>query len=322
MSRSLRLSILAGLLLVASQAFGQASFSCNLQAPTTYYYRVRTVDCGGAAGPFSQTASTVIQPPPALGTSGGNVTAPYGVATPVSMLVSIPAPSAKQSLDSPSYTATPDRTFLTVTPLNGSLPATVTVKADPRTLPVGTSSGTVSVTSAGATVANIPLSITLVTPVTPGARSSSQKTNTLIIPIITHVNGAAATFLSDVRLTNAATPPATYGLSMTPTRTDGTQKAVSTQLTVAGGQTVALGDIANTFFGFGATGLEGDQGFGSLEIRPTDLSSILNFVSSRTFATTAAGTFGQFIPGMKVSSFATNNGGDHGGRLRPESDPP
>src|SRR5687767_636157 len=135
-----------------------------------------------------------------------------------------------------------------------------------------------------------PISISLVTPVAPGTKTLPPA-NALVIPVVTHINAAAGPFLSDVRLTNAGASAVNYQVTMTPTQTDATQSSKVTQITVDGQQTIALNDIVKNFFGYGATSNPSDVGFGSLEIRPLNSSSLLTYASSRTYASTVAGTF-------------------------------
>ena len=73
---------------------------------------------------------------------------------------------------------------------------------------------------------------------------------TLIIPVVGHVNSGAGPFQSDARLTNAGPLPLLYQLTFTPTRIDGTTDGRVTQVAVSPGQTIALNDIANDFFGW------------------------------------------------------------------------
>jgi hypothetical protein len=196
----------------------------------------------------------------------------------------------------------------------------VTVTASPGSLPPGASTGTLKVTTNGTTTTNTPISISLVTPVAPGGKTLPPP-NALIIPIVTHVNAAAGPFLSDVRLTNGSGLPMTYQITMTPTATDATTSSKVTVVTVGVQETTALNDIVKNFFGFGATGAPTDVGFGSLEIRPIDSGSLQTFAASRTYASVALGTFGQFIAAVPFSKFATrvpspiNIPGTGGGRL-------
>src|SRR6202008_266824 len=162
------------------------------------------------------------------------------------------------------------------------------------------------VSTHASTTLNIPISISLVTPVAPGGKTLPPD-NAFVIPVVTHVNVATGQFLSDVRLTNAGASPVNYQLTMTPTQTDGTQSSKVTQIAVDGQSTIALNDIVKNFFGFGATTNPQDIGFGSLEIRPLNTSSLLTYASSRTYASTPTGTFGQFIAAMPFTRFATKS---------------
>lgn len=282
------------------------SYRHDVTSATTYYYRVRPTNCLGGTPGISATAQTIVQAPVPPARESAEVAVPIGSTTPVQIPLFIPGPSGKLAGEA-TFTATSDKPFLTVQPSSGPLPpggTTVTVTANPSNLQPGANTGTVSVTSNGAPVANVPISISIVTPVAPGGKSTPPASS-LIIPVVTHVNGAAGPFLSDVRLTNAATAAVNYQVTMTPTRTDATTSSKVTKVTVEPQQTIALNDIAKNFFGYGATGASNDVGFGSLEIRPLNTSSALTFASSRTYASTAAGTFGQFVAAVPFSKFAT-----------------
>jgi hypothetical protein len=281
------------------------TFRHDVSSNTTYYYKVRATSCGGSnLTSFSQPASTIVQAPlPPQSSKGADVVVPFGSTTPVRVPIHIDGDAGV------SFTATTDKPFLSVSPGSGTLPAggtTVTVTANPSALPPGANTGTLNVTAAGgASLAKTPVSVSLVTPVTPGGKSVPPG-NALIIPVVTHVNGAAGPFQSDVRLTNASPAEIKYDLTFTPTGSDGTKVGRKTQITVAPGQSIALNDIVKDFFGFGATGQPNDSGFGVLEIRPVNNSSPLTYASSRTYANTPAGTFGQFIAAVPFNRFATN----------------
>lgn len=280
------------------------TFRHDVTTSTTYYYRVRATSCNGAPGPYSTPVQIVVQAVPANGTSGqGEVTVPFGSSQPASTRLFIPGRA-----EATAFVATTDKPFLTVSPSSGTLPpegATLTVTADPNGLQPGASTGTVTVSNTvGEKITTAPVTISLVTPVGPG-RKSIPTANTLIIPVVTHVNAGSGPFQSDVRLTNASSQAIEYVLTLTPTRTDGTTGGKATQIKVEGGKTIALNDIVKNFFGFGATGAADDVGFGALEIRPLNTSSNLTYASSRTFVTTARGTLGQFIAAVPFSEFAT-----------------
>jgi hypothetical protein len=289
-------------------------FSHQVTNATTYYYRVRPVRCAGNNPEVSDIAATVVQSPPPLVRDRGDATVHFGSTTPVRFPVFIPGagPGA-------SFTITSDKTFLTVTPESGALPEqgiTVTASADPTGQRAGSVTGALRVTitrpSAGApkvsaqdttTTTTIPISISLVTPVAPGAKTTPPA-NAMIIPVVTHVLGAAGPFLSDVRLTNSSGGPINYQITFTPTETDGTKVSQVTEVAVPPQRTIALDDIVKNFFGIGASN-PAEVGFGQLEIRPLNTSSPETFASSRTYASTLNGTFGQFIAAVPFARFAT-----------------
>jgi len=288
----------------------------GMATTTTYYYRVRPTHCTGGTPGVSQTAQTIVQAPPPPAERSADVAVPFGSTEPVEVQVRIPGVSGKAAVTT-TFTATTDKPYLTVTPSSGTLPAEgliLTVTANPTDLPPGANTGTVIVTtntvSAGGVSAQaestvkIPISISLVTPVAPGGKTTPPA-NALVIPVVTHVNVATGQFLSDVRLTNAAAAAIKYQITMTPTQTDATTSSKVTQVTVDSQQTIALNDIVKNFFGFGATTNPADVGFGSLEIRPLNSSSLMTFASSRTYANTIGGTFGQYIAAMPFTRFAT-----------------
>jgi len=285
------------------------TFRHDLTTTTTYFYRVRPSSCAGGQPQVSDVVSTVVQAQQTQ-TRNPEGVVPFGSTTPIGIQVFIPGPSGKGAVrsDETTFTAGTDKPYLTVSPSSGILPptgTTVTVTASPGGLPPGASTGTLTVASNGATVATTPVTISLVTPVTP-SKKTTPPPNALIIPVVTHVNGAVGQFLSDVRITNAAASSGKYQIAFTPTGTNAvTTPGKATPVTVDGGSTVALNDIAKNFFGFGATGAANDIGFGSLEIRPIESAATLTYASSRTYASTPAGTFGQFIAAVPFAKFAS-----------------
>lgn len=295
------------------QGLSKTFFHDNLATTTTYYYRVRATNCGNGTPPFSRVAQTVVQAVPPRSTRNADAAVPFGSTTPVQFKVFVPGRATPAQ-----FTASVDKEYLSVTPSSGTLPTSgieLTVTARPNALPPGANTGALRVVisdlpasrgiaTLANTTLNIPISISLVTPVAPGSKTLPPA-NALVIPVVTHVNVATGQFLSDVRLTNAGTSLVNYQVTMTPTQTDATVSSKVTQITVDGQSTVALNDIAKNFFGFGATGSPQDVGFGSLEIRPLNTSSLLTYASSRTYASTPTGTFGQYIAAMPFTRFAT-----------------
>ena len=289
------------------------TFKHDVTTGTLYYYRVRPTRCANGTPEVSEIVTTTVQPPPPLVRDSGDAAVPFGSTTPVRFQVLIPGAGPNATFE-----IVPSRNFLRVSPASGLLPpegTTVTVFADPSDLPPGASTsalrivihtpnsvGSPRVVTNGDTTVTVPITVSLVTPVQPGVKTLPPA-NALVIPVVTHVQGGAGPFLSDVRLTNSASTPITYQITFTPTETDGTKISKVTQVTVAAQQTIALNDVVKNFFGLGAT--SADSGFGSLEIRPLNTSSNATFASSRTYASTANGTFGQFIAAVPFRLFAT-----------------
>ena len=276
-------------------------FQHTVTTNTTYYYRVHALQCSGAVGPFSATTQIVVQAAPPSTSRGTDAVVPFGTTVAVNVPLEVRLNSSgKQALDT-TYTAKTDKDYLTVTPPAGSVPPSgsvnLTVTASPGTLPPGANTGTVTVTTNTGQTTNVPVSISLVTPVSQGGKNLPPG-NALIIPIVTHVVGFTGPFQSDVRLANTSLGQVKYQISYTPTNTDGTQSTKSTVVPVDGGQTIALNDIVRDFFG-------NDAGAGALEIRPINNSTTLNYASSRTFVTTTAGTLGQFIAAIPFPLFAS-----------------
>jgi hypothetical protein len=276
-------------------------FQHSVTANTTYYYRVHAQQCSGAVGPFSATTQIVVQAAPPSTSRGTDAVVPFGTTVPVNVPLEVRLnTSGKHALDT-TFTASTDKPYLNVTPPAGSVPPSgsvnLTVTASPGTLPPGANTGTVTVTTNTGQTTNVPVSISLVTPVSQGGKNLPPG-NALIIPIVTHVVGFTGPFQSDVRLANTSLGQVKYQISYTPTNTDGTQSTKSTVVPVDAGQTIALNDIVRDFFG-------NDAGAGALEIRPINNSTTLNYASSRTFVTTTAGTLGQFIAAIPFPLFAS-----------------
>ncbi|HEX2832359.1 MAG TPA: hypothetical protein VHW00_05050 [Thermoanaerobaculia bacterium] len=289
----------------------QQTFRHEVNTATTYYYRVKPNSCQGGTPAYSNIAQITVQPRPNTTVKNAEIAVPLGSAGAVQLNVFVPGIGVPAS-----FQASIDKPYLDVTPKTGTMPAegqTFTITASPGTLPAGANTGTLRVIAtsllaagggATTTALNIPVSISLVTPVTPGAKTTPPA-NAMIIPVVTHVNGAAGPFLSDVRLTNGSGAAVNYQITMTPTQTDGTVSSKVTEISVDPEQTVALNDIVKNFFGYGATDNPNDFGFGALEIRPVNSSTTLTYASSRTYASTVFGTFGQFIAAVPFSLFAT-----------------
>jgi uncharacterized repeat protein (TIGR01451 family) len=281
-----------------------ALFQHTVTVPTAFFYRVRAfIPCRNSFGPNSETMRIVLALVPSPTAPNPNVNVPAGSNRVVVQIVHIPGfPDG-----SFPFSASVDKPWLQVTPASFTLPPEgidLTVTADPTTLPNGTQTGTVIVTptsssglirSNGVTPVSVPVSITLVTPVSPITKTLPPA-NTLIIPSAGHLDGINSRWQSDIRIANVSTQSARFQLTLTP---DDVAKGVKqTVITADAGATIALDDIVRNWYGIGSLG---EQANGILEIRPLDAVNAV--ASSRTYNLTSNGTLGQFIPAVRFSKF-------------------
>jgi hypothetical protein len=182
-------------------------------------------------------------------------------------------------------------------------------------LGIGSTEATINVTKTqvsskavlGTTTTTVPISISLVTPVTPVPKDANAPPNTVLVPAIAHAEGINSQFQSDVRITNTASQSITYQLTYTPSNTDGTQGGKQSSITIDAGETKALDDIVKNWYGAGTLG---EAGVGTLEVRPMNYAgktgvnvSLATVASSRTYNLTTNGTFGQYIPAIPLIDF-------------------
>jgi uncharacterized repeat protein (TIGR01451 family) len=292
------------------------AFTKNAQVATPFFYRVRPISGCGQPGAFSTQVSVVVIPLPKPDDHNINVNVPNGSQTPVTFQVLIPGLPGGTT----SFVATVDKPWLSVLPSSGLVPpqgVLVTVSADPSSLSNGTWTGTLIVVYGNAVVTGraqtesttstaIPLSVSLVTPVTPGALTSPSS-SAIIIPSVGHIAGttSSSSWRSDIRVANVSTTALNYLLSFNP-GTGSSTPVKQTSINVAPGATTALDDIVRNWFGVGSLG---DSINGVLTIQQLGNvgqpapSSLQSFVSSRTYNATNNGTFGQFIPGTPFGAF-------------------
>lgn len=294
------------------------NFSHTVTTDTRYYYRVHAAPiCGGNFGTYSPTSSVLVVAPPAptqstfdfaqLPCTAGNCI--------ITQSIFIPG------LGSPgTFSVTTDEPFVTITPSSGVLPAdgtTVTATIDTARLELGATQATLTINRAFAASKmgilgdpppiTVPVSVSVVAPVTPKAKDPNAPLNALLIPAIAHADGIGTRFVSDVRLTNTSTQSITYQLTYTPSNTDGTMTGKQVSFSVNAGDTKALNDIVKDWYG---SGTQGEAGIGSLEIRPLNYAgkdpvsvSLATVAASRTYSVTSVGTFGQFIPALPLLNF-------------------
>lgn len=286
-------------------------FTHTVASPTRFYYRVRSVSsCGLGTGAFSSAASIVISPATAADTESAEAAASYGAQGLIVQKVHIPGSGTANAKTGvlATFTVTADKPWMTVTPSSGTIPPEgidLTITSDPKQLPAGTSTGTLKFTSTASatTPPSVPVSVNLVTPVTPNAGTSPLPTS-LFVPAVVHAAGIGASFESDVRVANVSPQTMKYLLSFTPTLSDGTRSGQQATVQIDPGDTVALNDILKNFYGFAAAG---DNVSGVLEVRPITNATTtplgVTLASSRTFASGTAGTYGQYIPAIPFSQF-------------------
>ncbi|MEA2413381.1 MAG: hypothetical protein QOI58_38 [Thermoanaerobaculia bacterium] len=293
------------------------SFTKNITVPTTFFYRVRALaGCNPTAGSFSAAAPIVIIPVPPLGTLNISIPVPAGSKTPVSFPIHVPGlPNVTTS-----FIATVDKPWLSVAPSNGVMPPeglNFTVSADPSALSDGTWTGTVIIVygSSGVTgnkqaldvapKTSIPVSISLTSPVSPGTLTGASAT-ALVIPSVGHLPGFSSQWQSDIRIANITA--LSKKVQLTFNSGSATSLAVKqTTVSIDPGSTIAFDDIVRNWFGIGAMN---DSSNGVLTVQPLDATGKPDLsinkaaaVSSRTFNASAAGTLGQFIPGVPLANF-------------------
>jgi hypothetical protein len=296
-----------------------AAFSHEVTKATPFFYRVRAVSaCSDDRGPYSEVAAIFIVPPQPTSRQQ-HVTAEAGSELAVVQTLFLPG-----SASPATFTAKTNKPWLSVVPPSGTVPPegiALKVVADPTALILGTNTATVTVTYGGGSAKDavpndapptttVPVSVSIVTPVTPGGKNTPGP-DSLIIPAVAHAPGANdSLFQSDVRVTNLSAQAAKYQLNFTPTGTDGTQSGSTTSIQIDPGATMALDDILANFFGTGSAAVSG-----SLEIRPLGSGGSASFTSpvggvqvttlasSKTYNVTPNGTFGQYIPAIPFSQF-------------------
>lgn len=307
------------------------TFTHTVTTDTRYYYRAHAAPlCGGDFGNYSTSQSMLVTAPQPSNLPNYNLAhAPCSSNCTITQQIFIPgivtAGKVTTLATGDTFSAGSDKPFMTVSPASGPLPpegANVTVTIDTSQLDIGSTQGSVTINRlpAAAKVGTfgdppapitVPVSVSVVAPVSPTPKSPNAPLNTLLIPAIAHADGIGTRFVSDVRLTNTSAQPINYQLTYTPANTDGTQSGKQANITVSAGDTKALNDIVKDWYG---SGTQGEPGIGSLEIRPLNTAgkdtvsvSFASVAASRTYSVTSLGTFGQFIPALPLANFLAKN---------------
>ncbi|HEX7708834.1 MAG TPA: hypothetical protein VF701_20405 [Thermoanaerobaculia bacterium] len=301
----------------------------TLTADQRFWYRVRGISsCTSLPGPYSAANSTFVMTPLPADSDNFSLSLPVGTETPFTQPFFIEGFGSSATAGD-SYGIASDAPWVVPTPSSGSLPAggvTIQLLISPAPLEAGTTSATISVTrtqpdslvggriaSHGSSTLSLPFSISLVSPVTPVPRDTAPPPGTLIVPAIAHADGVGTRFQSDIRIVNSSDAPITYELGWTPSGTNGTQVGKKTTLTINGKDSKGLDDIVKNWYG---AGVGGQPGTGTLEIRPLgNVDPLATFASSRTYAVTALGTLGQFIPAIPLSKFIGSIGANPSAKL-------
>ena len=294
------------------------TFSHAADAATVYFYRVRAVGaCSAFGGPASATVRVVVLPQAAVnpGRNDSGIVAPFGTTERVTKQIVIDAGA------SGAYIATASEDWMSVSPASGTIGAdgkvTLTISADAAALQVGSSTATVSLTllgasangiasNAGAKVVTIPVSVTLITPVS-GASTFKATEDTLIIPAVAHADGNNSHWQSDLRITHTFANAVTYNIVYVPSGGIASNSQQTT-VTVNAGDTIALDDVLSRWFGAGTLG---DSATGLIAIQPsTPLGrNGMTFAASRLYNVTAEGSFGQFVPAVPLAKFTAAGSG-------------
>jgi Ig-like domain CHU_C associated len=297
-----------------------------------YYRAVAFVGCTTEPSAFSDVTSVLVtapQPPnsPSFSFAQLPCPAPPCVITQTMHIDGFPT-TGNSVLENDQFTVGSDKPWITVSPSSGILPpqgVDVTITINAAQLEVGSTQASLTVTTTPAPVLGktgilnntpktktVPVSVSLVAPVTAKPKDGNAPLNAMIIPVVAHADGIGTRFVSDVRLTNTSSQSITYDLTFTPSGIDGTTAGKQITLTVPAIATTALNDIVKDWYG---SGTEGEPGGGTLEIRPRNYAAkdgkvsiaFASVAASRTYAVSAAGTFGQYIPALPVVDFLGKN---------------
>ncbi|HEV7923688.1 MAG TPA: hypothetical protein VGR02_23110, partial [Thermoanaerobaculia bacterium] len=287
-----------------------AAFQHAVSVATIYYYRVSPVNSCGIGAPSGTVRVVVI---PQIQTRGGNgndetVVAPFGTRTPIvrTLTITLGNIAGKSAMET-GFNAGTSEPWLTVDPPSGTIPVdgnlSLNVTVDPSTLPPGTSTAALNLTtSGGASLVSKPVSVSLVTPVSPVKNTPVATDNVLIVPAVAHTDGQNSKWQSDIRLSHTYNFPTQFELIFR----GSAGQALKTTLMVHAHETIALDDIVGTWFG-GGVAEAGSTGF--LEVHTVSpIGDGRALASSRLFNATANGSYGQFIAAIPLSRFLSAGG--------------
>jgi len=170
------------------------------------------------------------------------------------------------------FSVASDKPFMTISPSSGPLPpegATVTATsthAARRRLDAGQrhhhrapAAGKVGALGDPPAPINVPVSVSVVAPVTTDPEGSERRIQCVAHPRRGARNGIGSRFVSDVRIDQHRIAVDQLSAHFTPNGTDGTVTGKQITLTVNAGDTKALNDIVKDWYGSGELG-EAPQG--------------------------------------------------------------
>lgn len=200
-----------------------------------------------------------------------------------------------------TYRFTPDVPWLTIEPSSGEYkPTQLKFIYDTTNLPpMGTATAYVKLEiSDGRPAVFIPITVAG-RPDTRHTGKVDTDPRAIIVPTAAHVQGIGAVYRSDLRISNLSSEARQYDLAYSPS---GSMQSSNVNFGVGPGQTIALDDVL-----INAPFITSDAGSaGYLQIKPLVPAGEedATVVTSRTFARTASGTFGDFIAPVKLDDFA------------------
>lgn len=299
-----------------SVAINSAPFVHTVVRPTSYFYRVRThASCNPElVSDWSAPIRVVVTPIAEPHSRRFEITIPEGYTDPIVFDFFIPGPGiggasgivrSSASASDTGFTTTTSVPWMTTAPPTGTVPTggtIVSVTVTPVGLPVGSSTGVITVTNpnSGSTITSANVTVSVVTPVALGPIATSP--DTLVIPAVAHIDGATASYASDLRIGNTGSTVARFEVALTRWGSDDT--AETTTFNVDPGSTVLLDDVVRHLFGFGS--MESDGAAGTISIHRLDSNHdpLSSLAWSHLYSGDLEGRIGQFVQAIALGQFA------------------
>ena len=286
-----------------SSADAFATYSASEAAiPGARFYRVRALSsCGSDASDFSNAVRVEVVDPVVIDDIVLSIVVGSGVTRVPLDLDAIFGSAGKQQLavaEAETFTVVAEAPWVTADPATGPLSlGTTTLLIDASMLRLGLTQGDLTVTTSGGRRALIRLSVNLVTGLD-DAPPTPATPDAVVIPAVGHAAGIGARFESDVRIANVSATTQTYTIVFTPSGTGGPQRNRGATVNLAPGRMLSMNDVLTSWFGVA----DHESEIGALEIRPV-AGGDSPVVSSRTYAVTESGTYGQSVPAVRVARF-------------------